>query len=168
MCSWINLTNTDIEQGFDLFPWHNFIFICDSVHWHQFITVRYACLHSVYIRTRISWLHFSFNVWSIKIRTVHKLSLWLYYDFFWQSLISYCKFLIPRPLKWSIPGDHKIISSKKIHKVPKTDMCALNFYGSDISTFDSFLASLVRNWVYGACCSTKMANKTIKNNSKNR
>ena len=39
------------------------------------------------------------NVWSIKIRTIHKLSLWLYYDFFWQILISYCKFLMPRPLK---------------------------------------------------------------------
>ena len=37
------------------------------------------------------------NVWFIKIQTILKMSLWLYYDFFWQIIISYCKFLMPRP-----------------------------------------------------------------------
>ena len=43
-----------------------------------------------------------YNVWYITIRTMHKLSLWLYHDFFWQFLISYCKFIMPRLLKWSM------------------------------------------------------------------
>ena len=49
--------------------------------------------------------------------------LWL----FWQILISYCKFLMPRPLKWSILGAHTIILSKKIHKVTKTDYVWFEF-----------------------------------------
>ena len=49
--------------------------------------------------------------------------LWL----FWQILISYCKFLMPRPLKWSILGAHTIILSKNIHKVTKKDYVWLKF-----------------------------------------
>ena len=52
--------------------------------------------------------------------------LWL----FWQNLISYCKFLMPRPLKWSIPGTHTIIIilSKNIHKVTKTNYVWFEFW----------------------------------------
>ena len=50
--------------------------------------------------------------------------LWL----FWQILISYCKFLMPRPLKWSILGAHTIILSKNIHKVTKTDHVWFEFF----------------------------------------
>ena len=71
--------------------------------------------------------NFDYNVWSIKIRTIHKLPLWLYYDIFWQILISYFKFLMPRPLKWSILGAHTIILSKNIHKVTKTDYVWFKF-----------------------------------------
>ena len=39
---------------------------------------------------------------------------------FWQILISYCKFLMSRSLKWSILGAHTIILAKNIHKVTKT------------------------------------------------
>ena len=63
------------------------------------------------------------NVWFIKIWTTHKLSLWL----FWQILILFCKFLMPRPLKWSIQGAHTIISSKNIHKVTNTDYLWFEF-----------------------------------------
>ena len=49
--------------------------------------------------------------------------LWL----FWQILISYCKFLMPRPLKWSILGAHTKILSKNIHKVTKTDYLWFEF-----------------------------------------
>ena len=35
---------------------------------------------------------------------------------FWQILISYWKFLMPRPLKWGILGASTIILSKDIHK----------------------------------------------------
>ena len=35
---------------------------------------------------------------------------------FWQILISYCKFLMSRPLKWYIIGDCILIISKVIHK----------------------------------------------------
>ena len=38
--------------------------------------------------------------------------LWI----FWQILISYCKFLMPRPLKWGILGACIIILSQDIHK----------------------------------------------------
>ena len=34
---------------------------------------------------------------------------------FWQILLSYCKFLIPRPLKWGILGAGIIILSGDIH-----------------------------------------------------
>ena len=44
---------------------------------------------------------------------------------FWQILISYCKFLMPRPLKWCILGT--IILSKNIHKVTKTDYVWFEF-----------------------------------------
>jgi hypothetical protein len=46
---------------------------------------------------------------------------------FWQILISYCKFLMPRSLKWSILGAHIIILSKNIHKVTKTDYVWFEF-----------------------------------------
>ena len=49
--------------------------------------------------------------------------LWL----FWQILISYCKFLMPRPLKWSILGAHTIILSKNIHKGTKKDYVWFEF-----------------------------------------
>ena len=51
--------------------------------------------------------------------------LWL----FWQILISYCKFLMPRPLKWTIPGAHTIILSKNIQKSQRQIMCGSNLYG---------------------------------------
>ena len=72
------------------------------IYLHIYLLIHiFICLH-IYLS----------NVWSIKIRTIQKLSLWLYYDFFWQILISYCKFLMPRPLKWSILGAHTITQWK--------------------------------------------------------
>ena len=53
--------------------------------------------------------------------------LWL----FWQILIQYCKFLMPRPLKWGILGASTIILSKDIDKY--AFMCGSNFYESDVS-----------------------------------
>ena len=41
--------------------------------------------------------------------------MWLYYGFFWQILLSYCKFLMPRPLKWGILGARTIILFGVIH-----------------------------------------------------
>ena len=58
----------------------------------------------------------SYKVWSIKIQTTHKLSLWLYYCFFLRILISCSKFFMPRPLKWGILGAHTLILSKDTHK----------------------------------------------------
>ena len=46
---------------------------------------------------------FSFNVLFKLNRTPHKLSLWLYYRL-WQILISYCKFIMPKALKWITLG----------------------------------------------------------------
>ena len=43
------------------------------------------------------------------------MSLWLY-DFFLQILTSYCKFLMPRPLKGGILVVNTIILSKNFHK----------------------------------------------------
>ena len=34
----------------------------------------------------------------------HFLLLWLYYRFFWGILFSYCKFAMPKALKWDILG----------------------------------------------------------------
>ena len=45
----------------------------------------------------------------------------------WQILISYSKFLTPRPLKWCRPGAHTIILSKNIHKITKTDYVWFEF-----------------------------------------
>ena len=57
------------------------------------------------------------NVWCIKNLTKNELSLWLYIlGLFRQIIISFCKFLMPRPLKWCILGVNIIILSKVIHK----------------------------------------------------
>ena len=40
----------------------------------------------------VSWNINEYNVWSIKIRTIHKLSLWLYYDFFGKSSFHIANF----------------------------------------------------------------------------
>ena len=66
--------------------------------------------------------------------------LWL----FWQILISYCKFLMSRPLKWSILGTHTIILSKNIHKVTKTDYVWFKFLW--IRRYWSGLAILILAW----------------------
>ena len=52
--------------------------------------------------------------------------LWL----FWQILIQYCKFLMPRCLKRGIIGASTIILSKDINKY--AFMCGSNFYESDV------------------------------------
>ena len=39
-----------------------------------------------------AWIDFKSNVWSIKIRTIHKLSLWLYNDFFGKSSFHIANF----------------------------------------------------------------------------
>ena len=88
------------------------------------------------------------NIWFIKIRTIHKLSLWLYYDFFGKS-----SFLMPWPLKWSILGAHTIILSKNIHKVTKQIMSGSNFYESDVTRLiyawvTQFLQNIF-NWYVG-------------------
>ena len=62
--------------------------------------------------TKVSYIT---NVCFIKIRTTH-CDLGLYFDFFWQILIQYCKFLTPRPLKWGILGASTIILSKDMDK----------------------------------------------------
>ena len=49
---------------------------------------------------------------------------------FWQILIQYCKFLMPRPLKRGILGASTIILSKDIDKY--SFMCGSNFYESDV------------------------------------
>ena len=57
--------------------------------------------------------------------------LWL----FWPILISYCKFLMPRPSKWCIRGANSIILSKNNHfiKSQRQIMCGSNFYESDVT-----------------------------------
>ena len=62
--------------------------------------------------------------------------LWL----FWQILIQYCKFLMPRPLRWGIPDPSTIILSKDIDKY--AFMCGSNFYESDVRNNMSLLASV--------------------------
>ena len=57
--------------------------------------------------------------------------LWL----FWQILIQYWKFLMPRPLKRGILGASTIILSKDIDKY--AFMCGSNFYESDVSELKS-------------------------------
>ena len=46
---------------------------------------------------------------------------------FRQILISYCKFLMPRPWKWSILSALTILLSKNIHKGTKTDHVWFDF-----------------------------------------
>ena len=68
----------------------------------------------------------------MKIRATHKMYLWFVTVlwFFWQILIQYCKFLMPRPLKRGILGASTIILSKDIDKY--AFMCGSNFYESDV------------------------------------
>ena len=61
------------------------------------------------------------NVWSIKIRTVNKLSLWLYYDFCCKSSFHIANFACQ-----DLYND-TLILSKNIHKVTKTDYVWFEF-----------------------------------------
>ena len=51
--------------------------------------------------------------------------------FFWQILIQYCKFLMPRPLKRGILGASTVILFKDIDNYAY--MCGSNFYESDVT-----------------------------------
>ena len=53
----------------------------------------------------------------------------------WQILIWYCKFLMPRPVKWGMLGASTIILSKDIDKY--AFMCGSNFYETDVRVVDN-------------------------------
>ena len=86
------------------------------------------------------------NVWFIKIRTPHKPWLWFVTTYisilllFWQILIQYCKWLMPRPLKRSILGANTLILSKDIDKY--AFMCGSIFYESDVRNKINWLLHL--------------------------
>ena len=64
----------------------------------------FCLLHNVWVSKNQS------NLTYIHIVIVALLSI------FWYILISYCKSIMPRPLKWGILGGSTIILSENIHK----------------------------------------------------
>ena len=73
--------------------------------------------------------------------------LWL----FWQILIQYCKFLMPRPFKQGILGASTTILSNVIDKY--AFMCGSNFYESDVTPKLHALRKndLYRKWIWRLC-----------------
>ena len=81
-----------------------------------------------FIICSFAWCKMVHNVWSIKNRTIFKMSLWLYYDFLANS-------------HFILQISHAKILPKNIHKVTKTDYVILSICGS----FDIWLTYII-NW----------------------
>ena len=72
------------------------------------------------------------NVWSIKIRTTHNLSLWLY-EYFWIILLyGHLVYFILKVLAWEICNMKWEFAKKVIIKPQRQFMYGLNFYVSDV------------------------------------
>ena len=72
------------------------------------------------------------NVWSIKIRTTHNLSLWLY-EYFWIILLyGHLVYFILKVLAWEICNMKWGFAKKVIIKSQRQFMYGSNFYGSDV------------------------------------
>ena len=71
------------------------------------------------------------NVWSIKIRTTHNLSLWLY-EYFGIILLYGHLVYIALVLTWEICNMKWVFAKKVIIKSQRQIMCGSNFYGSDV------------------------------------
>ena len=73
------------------------------------------------------------NVWSIKIRTTHNLSLWLY-EYFWIILLyGHLVYFILKVLAWEICNMKWGFAKKVIIKSQRQFMYGSNFYGSDVT-----------------------------------
>ena len=86
-------------------------------------------------KNRVPRIHkFYAKVWCTINRTTHKLWLWLYYRL-WQILISYCKFIMPKPLKW----DMLSLSISIFHwDIPKNEWKDLKIFLHEFTSFDNF------------------------------
>ena len=72
------------------------------------------------------------NVWFIKIRTTHNLSLWLY-EYFWIILFyGHLVYFILKVLAWEICNMKWGFAKKIIIKSKRQFMYGSNFYGSDV------------------------------------
>ena len=101
-------------------------------------------VHFIYFRNKTFFvcqerkLKFSatvwYKVWCTLNRTTHKLWLWLYYRL-WQILISYCKFIMPKALKW----DMLSLSISIFHwDIPKNEWKDLKIFLHEFTSFDNF------------------------------
>ena len=86
------------------------------------------------------------NVCFIKFRTTHKMELWfvIVLWLFWQILIQYFKFLMPRLLKRGIIGASTIFLSKHIDKY--VFMGGSTLYKTDVS-FSDVMVNLFSSWL---------------------
>ena len=73
------------------------------------------------------------NVWSIKIRTTHNISLWLY-EYFWITVLLYghLEYLILKVLAWEICNMKWGFAKKVMIKSLRQFMYGSNFCGSDV------------------------------------
>ena len=90
-----------------------------TIHQANFVPLPWI-LNNQYYHTILLSLHKDYsiccsNVLSIKIRAIHKRSLWLYYEFFGKSSF-YTANCSCQGLWNKVLGAHKIILSKNIHK----------------------------------------------------
>ena len=78
--------------------------------------------------------------------------MWLYYDFFWQMLFQYCKFLMPGPLKRGTVGASTLILSKDIDKILLCEVQIL------------MKQTLSRWWIRHKCLYLRTQNITLNQN----
>ena len=77
-------------------------------------------------------IRYETNVWFIKIRTTHNLSLWLY-EYFWIILLyGHPVYFILKVLAWEIFNMKWGFAKKVIIKSQRQFMYSSNFYGSDV------------------------------------
>ena len=99
------------------------------------------------------------NVWSIKIRTTHNLSLWLY-EYFWIILLyGHLVYFILKVLAWEISNMKWGFTKKVIIKSQKQFMYGSNFHGSDVNIKRSY------SLIYILCLDKTLSenNRMIKN-----
>ena len=106
----------------------------------------FSKMKTYYIFTKVT------NVWSIKIRTTHNLSLWLY-KYVWIILLyGHLVYFILKVLTWKFDILNEDLPKKVIIKSEKQFMHGSNFYGSDFMYWKTTVLLLNNGWFNFSRC----------------
>ena len=126
-----------LRKGFD------FLFSkMKSIFFRKVFDFLFSKMKTYYIFTKVT------NVWSIKIRTTHNLSLWLY-KYVWIILLyGHLVYFILKVLTWKFVILNEDLPKKVIIKSEKKFMNGSNFYGSDFMYWKTTVLLLNNGWFH--------------------